>query len=470
MKIIHQCLNVQGIKLQRLQEMTIHHRPNRCALVRLTGEADKQMMESLIAKSAEILVSITVKVMSGKEKTIFRGYILQLHMEEKAEYCQVKVLLADTTYLLDLQKKRKSFQNLEMNYKEIIQETCSQNSFGVKTEVIMNVTDKKISEFILQMDETDWTFVRRMASHFSVPVLTDCVTENPRLMIGFPKQSSREVDLDRAEYKVYYKDMQRQVWQDNNLLDRDQLLADDFLSLIVESDEYLTVGTAVKYQGKSYRVAAVDGRLHDGMMHMRYYLIKNGILISKQNNPSCAGMILTGQVKEVRQDKVKVHFIKIDAAYDKGTTKWFPYSTTYSSCDGSGWFVMPSEGDYVRIFFPTSLEKEAFCIGTINTAPPVNTRNKTLRAPGGKELLLTDNSVHLITKHQDTFIDMSGSGIRIVTTNPVTVSSDKKVTMKTRKMEIIAKEKIMLNAGNASLQIDKNSININGNDVLVGGD
>ena len=207
------------------------------------------------------------------------------------------------------------------------------------------------------------------------------------------------------------------------------------------------------------------------MLHMRYRLAREkSLLAARQKNPTCAGMVLTGQVKEVRQDKVKVHFLEVDAAYEEAANKWFPYATTYSSSDGSGWYVMPSEGDYVRVFFPTQEEKDAFCISTINAAPPANTRNKTLRAPGGKELLLTDNSVHLITKHQDTFIDMSGSGVNIVTSNPVKVTAEKKVIMQAKTLEILAKDEINLGAGNTSMSMNKEKIGLQAKDILVGGD
>ncbi|SFT37760.1 Phage late control gene D protein (GPD) [Selenomonas sp. GACV-9] len=471
MKIIHQCLNVKGIELKRLQEMIIHHRPNCHAFVKLTAEVDKETIRQFMPQSAETMLTITAAEGNGKAKTLFCGYILCMHVEEKAEYCLAKMLLADTSYLLALQRERKAFQNLAKTYGEILQESCQQNGMGAKAEIVMNVPEQAIGEFILQLDETDWRFARRMASRFGVPVLTDCSAEMPRLLIGLPQASGKEKVLAAVHYTSCYQDSRRMVWQENSLVAGRQSIAEDFTSLLVETDEYLTLGAPVSFQGKSYRIAAVTGKLVDGMLHMRYRLAREkSFLAPLQKNPTCAGMVLTGQVKGVQQDKVKVHFLEIDAAYDEGTTKWFPYSTTYSSSDGSGWYVMPSEGDYVRVFFPTQEEKDAFCISTINAAPPANTRNKTLRAPGGKELLLTDNSVHLITKHQDTFIDMSGSGVRIVTSNKIKATADKCVILEGRKIEVLAKDKISLTVGATHLDVLPKEIGFIAENVIMGGE
>ena len=97
---------------QRLQKMTIRHRPNHYAFMRLAGEADKSVMEPFLSRSSETLITVSAIEPMGKEQVIFRGYIVRLHLQEKKHYSQVQVLLADTSYHLDLQRERKSFQNL----------------------------------------------------------------------------------------------------------------------------------------------------------------------------------------------------------------------------------------------------------------------------------------------------------------------------------------------------------------------
>lgn len=74
---------------------------------------------------------------------------------------------------------------------------------------------------------------------------------------------------------------------------------------------------------------------------------------------------------------------------------------------------MPEIDDYVRILFPTTDLSMAFAMSSINTAPLKEPKNKSLKAPGGREILLTDKGVEIIGEHQKTFIQLNNDkGIR----------------------------------------------------------
>ena len=65
----------------------------------------------------------------------------------------------------------------------------------------------------------------------------------------------------------------------------------------------------------------------------------------------------------VRADVVQIS-LKADAK--GGSGKWFPFSTVYSSPDGSGWYCMPEPGDEIRLYFPTEQEKHAYVISSVH--------------------------------------------------------------------------------------------------------
>ena len=52
-----------------------------------------------------------------------------------------------------------------------------------------------------------------------------------------------------------------------------------------------------------------------------------------------------------------MHLVDIDSEYDGAGNVWLPYSTAYSSSDGSGFYCMPAEGDQV-VFFSREVMKE----------------------------------------------------------------------------------------------------------------
>ena len=80
---------------------------------------------------------------------------------------------------------------------------------------------------------------------------------------------------------------------------------------------------------------------------------------------SVEGRPLTGIVQNVEADRAQVFLNTIDASYDSGGDWWFPYSTAYSSQDGSGWYSMPAAGDQARVFFPSDNEGDAFAASSV---------------------------------------------------------------------------------------------------------
>ena len=72
------------------------------------------------------------------------------------------------------------------------------------------------------------------------------------------------------------------------------------------------------------------------------------------------GASMEGKVIAVKRDKVQVR-IDDDENSTQNISKWFLYSTVYSSPDGTGWYCMPEIGDTVRVFIP-SVEEESISI------------------------------------------------------------------------------------------------------------
>ncbi len=132
---------------------------------------------------------------------------------------------------------------------------------------------------------------------------------------------------------------------------------------------------------------------------------------------------------------------------------------------------MPEKGDYVRVLFPTSQEADAYVSSAINTAPVEKVRNKSFKAPGGKELLLTDTGVEIICEHQKIFVKLEkGKGISLVSSKDIDVSADGDISLNAKgAVQILAKSGIELQAGGSHLKITGTQIDMGGNSIQLGG-
>ncbi|MBR0260259.1 MAG: hypothetical protein IJQ85_00500, partial [Selenomonadaceae bacterium] len=169
-------------------------------------------------------------------------------------------------------------------------------------------------------------------------------------------------------------------------------------------------------------------------------------------------------------DKIQAHLIDIDKKYDDKSTTWFPFATPYSSAKDSGWYVMPEDKDFVRIIFPTEDAGDAFASSSINTAPLEKPHNKSLKAPGGRELLLTDEGVEIIAKHQETFIKLdTKKGISVVSANDITIFADGNISFKADgKIQMVAKKEITSQIGDSHIKMLSNQIDMGAGTVIVG--
>jgi len=106
--------------------------------------------------------------------------------------------------------------------------------------------------------------------------------------------------------------------------------------------------------------------------------------------------------------------------------KWFPYSTIYSSPDGTGWYFMPEIGDIIRLHFPTEHEGDAFVISSVhsqhgNRSDP-NVKHITTKY--GKTVVFRPDSI-FISNGAGSSIELNdNSGIRISTNSELNLTAN----------------------------------------------
>ena len=451
----------------RLLELEIRHAPNEHGtawmVVQMQTETCKKFIEQASIKDK---VKISVGE-SSKKQLIFLGYIRQARMKCRTDHSLLALDLADASYLQDITKVNCSYQNTKKKYQDIL--NAAYGSEG--TAKLKSSLDTAIGKMIIQMDETNWEFAKRMASRFNVPVLSNLTAEKCSVFLGL-NDGGNEFDLTTSRVEQYVDAQSFERVSKNDWLKKQAATREDFSGLRVESPSYAYLGDKIKVNGTSCLIRKVFAKLQGGMLVMSYDLAPKeaGFLAPAVPNFTCAGRILSAQVKDVKKDQVRVHFLDIDKQFDSSGDTWLPYATAYSSKDGSGWYVMPEKEDYVRVLFPTDQEADAYVSSAINTAPTEKVRNKSFKAPGGKELLLTDDGVEIICEHQKIFVKLDKSkGISLVSSKNIDVSADGDISLDAKgKVQILAKSGIDLQAGSSHLKILSNQVSVGGNSIKLG--
>ncbi|WP_229533342.1 DUF2345 domain-containing protein [Pelosinus baikalensis] len=464
MSIIHNMIQVEGFPFTRIKELYISHRPNEHGQITIVGEIAPEDAKDCQQRADET-TSITVTSSAGEETvTLFTGGVKNLSVANEAGYSVLTVRGITASFLQDIKKISRTYQNGGKTYEQILNEAYDGNG-----SVELTVTDQAIGALVMQMDETNWEFTKRMASRFNVPVFTSITAPKPLVFVGLPPVANTK-EITTTSFLHGKQDDEYNRVTENYMADGGEALRQDFSALIARSYDYVYLGDIISINGSECRVKRVEARLVDGILEMEYLLAgKTGFVAPQVSNTACAGRVLIGQVKDVQRDTVKVHLIEIDKEYDGSGDWWFPYSTAYSSSDGSGWYCMPEIGDYVRIMFPSKNEADGFAASSINTAPLANPRHKSLKAPSGKELLMTDGGLYIICQHQKIFIDLTqDDGIKIVSAQNITVESEANVTVQAKKdIQVLAKEQILLKSGESFINMLPDQITLAAKDVVI---
>lgn len=449
----------------RLLELSVRHAPNEhgraSVLVETDGDAGKKFI-------GDAKFENKVKISVGKEKqVIFLGNILEANLENYESSSYLSLELVDTSYMANVKQKSESFQNSKKTYQDIL--TKAFGSDG--TVKLLSKLNKSIEKLVMQLSETNWEFAKRLASRFNVPLISDITAPKCSVFLGL-NEGSGEFDLTTSRVSRYVEAETFENVSKNFWLSKEKAMKENFSGLRAESYDYAYLGNKVKLNGESYYIRKVYGKLSGGILKMTYDLAlkSTGFLAPATQHLSLAGRIMTGAVKNVKKDKVQVHFVDIDKSYDSSGDTWFPYATAYSSKDGSGWYVMPEVGDYVRVLFPSNEESEAFASSAINLSPIEKVRNKSFKAPGGKEILLTDTGVEIICEHQKLFAKLEkGKGISLISNKNINVSADGDISMDAKgKVQIVAKKSIDLQAGSSHIKILSDQVSVGGNSIKLG--
>ena len=462
-------IKVEGFAFKRILSIHITHRPNQHGMAVVEGEAEPDKARDFVNRVDEkMVVKITTNA-EGQPKNLFCGSVKDVSLKQENEYSVVTLRLNTMSILLDVEKHNKSFQKLKDKYSTIIKKSIQENT---KKEGDLNITvsDKEIGHLIMQYEETTWEFALRMASQLDAPLVADIQTKKPQLTIGIPApREQKEITGKEYTYTSNVEDYERMS----------DAMVQDFSGDRAESYAYAYIGDKISINGKSSIIKGIDAMLVDGILRMHYDLMHAGGsvigLAAPKTISRAVGRMINGRVIGVKKDKVKVWLEGIgeEKPKDQGMNEkvdWlFPFSTVYSSSDGSGWYCMPEKEDAVRILFPTGDEKDAFASSAMYAQPPKNPENKVWKAPGGKQILLTKEGMYIIGKSGKLFINLTDEkGVEVYSDKEINVMSDTKVNICAGKeVHIAAKNEIIIGTEDAYIDIDKNSAVLTAKKVLV---
>ncbi|AIQ14233.1 contractile injection system protein, VgrG/Pvc8 family [Paenibacillus durus] len=458
-------LRIAPYELVSLQELTISKEMNDHARLTLTGIVPEDKKESYVEMTeADTTIEVSQVDEHGSAVPLFHGMVLNVGIKALRDVYYLEVEAVSHTYLLDVKKRKRSFQNHSMTYDQLLDLIAADYpGFDVMDEATGGAS---IGNFTMQYEETDWEFLKRLASRFYTSLMPASTFSYPKFYFGVLDSSSKG-KLDNYHYIVGKKmaDYHYHTANDGNTLGEN-----DFMFYEVETDRILDIGNAIEFQGRLLYVSSTRSEMKNGLLKHRYILCsRQGLRQRKLYNERIIGASIQGTVIGIQKDTVQIH-LYMDETQSKSGAHSFPYASMYTAEGSSGWYCMPEVGDHVRVYFPSSKEEEGVASSSVRQNSEEGETNKlgnpdmkVFRTAAGKELMMGPEEIVITGKDGEIFIRLNESGgIEISSSQMIKLIAKEDITIDAgQKVAISAKDEI-------SLTCKESSLLMNGNTKIVG--
>lgn len=480
-KVIKAIHNIFGGKSSKYYQEVIlsYMKKKQCTVSEALDEVLKEVKKSYadIEKTSKKLKAYKIsanpgdllKELSKGNEELFRGYIDSVTVK-KAEDGSSYILsgtLKSGTILLDQQIRSRSFQGEEMTYKSVIEEVVEniKTDLQKKAEPVfmramyheaeINVTfdcaeadenykdpellEQTIKEPLIQYEETDWNFIRRIASRLRLGIVADANSWDPKFTVGIQKPQGTDSDAMIKDMQIipnvyvsgfdqeYYKMGGRAAGYIKKSFFHITLLS--LLNYLIGSQIDQVPTTVSKKTGTiGFWICGKDGEFSKKQNEMQFrYLMAMPAYVTLRRIPfSLPGKEKTiqGEVLERKDQNIKILLqidnddkrIRSEPPIDKAAYKEKAFWYKWAPETGNTMYSMPTVGTQVALYFPDDDEQNAFAVHCVRqeesqTCDGLQTyTDRWFTSEFQQKMLLHPNSIGLISTGNPLHIIQSDSG------------------------------------------------------------
>lgn len=402
-------------------------------------------------------ITVSVKDDNGQIKHLFYGIITNISISCINNMKVLEIEALSNTYKMDIERKSRSFQGDSVTYKSIFDSINS--SYSNLTMIYYISESDCINTLVVQYNETDWQLLIRLASHFNLAIIPECTLDGIKYSIG-RGDGGPLYSLDEFNYSITkgLQEYREKAAQGNYELYEADLLGYEFTTNVI-----LGLYSTVNFKDRYLYVYRCETSIVGGVISNRYILRnEKGMKVKRINNENIVGTSLEGKIVDTKNDVVKIA-LKIDGYSNtaNNNTVWIPYSTVFSSPDGTGWYCMPEIGDAIRLYFPDNHEENGYAISSVNLKSSNSQKRcdpsvKCIENKAGKGFIMSDGSVKI--NSGGNYITLKdGEGIVINSATAVNIKGQS-INLSGKEITIKGDESINLTQKEASITIKKDIV------------
>ena len=426
--------------LESLSELSFWHRADDHGYGKLTGLIHEEDVDTW-AQTADG-AGITVYDMKGGKNRVFAGLITNIRVR-KGRQLQIELEFASRSVLMDIEKKSRSFQKTGGTFEDRLLAITREHGGDFMDR---SKSGKTIRIPYIQLEETDWEFIKRLASAAGEHICPGIKGDIPQIYMGFGDGGKEGIFSlpDTVEKQVKEALCFQQYKSETE---------QSFLLYRVKSYDRYQLGDQIRCAGMSLQVLEVHGWMEHGEWIYQYGLgQKKGQPLLERKNKALKGKTLMGTVLTVGKDQVKIH-LDIDKEQKEADAFWYPFKRI-------DWYCMPELGARVGLYLPSDDESRAYVTGVHRTDGEENEKSqdpqvKYLGTQPGEEWKFSPEGIQFHGSEERIFMRLDEEeGIQIQSQDNISMTSQGGIFFRGDQIEIEGGERVLLHTKQTFIVMD----------------
>lgn len=408
-----------------------------------------------------------IKVVSVSDEMIeiiFTGIPVNIEVKSIDDIYYIDLELKSKSFLLDCEIKRRSFQNEKNPIENIFKKVIEEDNNGICFDAVSDGALQ--NESIIQYDETDWEFIKRVASKLESNIVTNVKDDIPHITIGMQRGNDYDYDTHKDALIVDMEDYLKSHLNFGNWTPEQKT------SFCIDSINNYWIYDNILYKNILLTIVKKKTVYNKGMIFFTYWInTESGVRQNRVINEKIQGISIDGKVLDITGDRVKLH-LSIDEEQNPDEAFWYKCETAYTAEGNTGFYAMPQKGDSVKLIFPKSQMEDGHVRIINRTDREVNSKvkNPDVKYFGnvyGKEIMFNNSELQLKSNGK-IYVNMdSGEGIEITSDESIHIHSDDKARTIGKEVYFRAGEEIHI-ATTASCILIDSAINLKADNGISG--
>ncbi|MET3940623.1 hypothetical protein ABIC22_003435 [Paenibacillus sp. PvP094] len=446
-------------RAQWLENVQITRQVNEHAKLYVSGILPEENGPGILQVQAEgePIVLRQVDETGRSVRRLFHGVMTSLTVHLSGGIYRFELEALSNSYQMDIRIEERAFQNRGWTFKELIEFIMKSYRYS---DVIDQVTgNTALSGLVLQYKETDWMFLRRLASRFGTVLVPEITAASPKLFIGLPTGKLWKWPQDQP-YQVR-KELGGIDWRGSGTEDRylnhGPKGTQGVLQYTMESADTYALGDKVELpDGRELTVVYAHSRLKSGLLMTTYRMVpEEQIRVPRCDLSDLIGLSLYGEVVRVIHDHVQIELPMDKGPMTQGAACPYPVAPAYAAEGHSGLYMMPEIGDTVELYFPGSRESGAYIRHSVpegKRSANGGTDHKVWGHPAGALIGMSPEEVTLQAGSGMT-ITLNDQGVVLESPGNLSIQGSN-IVLAAGQIEATASEAIWLLGGGGSFILD----------------